>query len=347
MSAPGGETGRDAVRRWIAIGVFAAFPWCLGALNRALGPSAETAEGVVKAKLLASRGKVDTVLIGDSRVMTLEEEHFANYGWRFFNMGLSGMSPEDVALEFGYARSTQPVRRVLIGLSFENMTERFPFEFSRYRSVAPFDRPEVLRVAGSPGWRDTFKLRLEDLYGWFPVGRAASTMLYLEAKPSELPATSWREDGSIRYDKIEGQIRVGQYDFAKYRDPGIFFNRPDFEARYLETQRLSPDAQRLFFRFFHELRAEGITAVLFETVTTAAFDRRIEDNPVLARLRREWRAFFRNQSNGCVRFLDAGELRSSYSENDFIDAVHYLGKTSDRLAAALAANLSALEQSCQ
>jgi len=349
MSRPEPRNGQDRFRRWAAVGVFALFPWCVGALNRALSPPEETTEGAEKVNLLAWRGPVDTVLAGDSRVMTIRETAFASYGWRFFNMGLSGMSPEDVVLQFAYARSRHPVRRLILGLSFENMTERFPYEFSRYRKAARFRHPAVLGVAGWPQGRNALKLRLEDLYDWFPVGRAASTVLYLQAKSAGQapPATSWLPDGSIRYEQIEEQIREGQYDFAKYRKPEIFFNRPDFEARYLETGSLSPDARKLFLRLVDQIRNDGTTAVMFETATTADFDRRIEGNPALARLRREWRAFFRAQSRGCVRFLEAGEMRAAYADADFIDAVHYIGKTSERVGAALARELHELEATCR
>ena len=86
---------------------------------------------------------------------------------------------------------------------------------------------------------------------------------------------------------------------------------------------------------------------MYETGRTAAYQRMIDEHPVLNALQAEWRVFFQRESYGCVRFLDADTLRPLYAERDFFDAVHFIGPTQERLAARLADQLERVERACR
>jgi len=253
------------------------------------------------------------------------------------------------------ATLTQPIARVITGLSFENMTQAFPFEFSRYHADAQFQDPRIVELVGKADVSGFFARGslvnrfYERLYRLLPVGRASRTFAYLRAKwNGTADAPLFRADGTDAYTRIEAQIAAGTYDFARHRDPQNYFTQEDVgEVRYLATGRLAPEAKALFSRTIALLRTERIPTVLYETGRTAAYERLIDQHPVLGALRAEWRVFFRRESHGCVRFLDADTLRPLYDDGDFFDAVHFIGSSQDRLAARLADELERLERACR
>ena len=69
----------------------------------------------------------------------------------------------------------------------------------------------------------------------------------------------------------------------------------------------------------------------------------IDENPLLADLQAQWRAFYRSESRGSVRFLDTNSVRDCYDFRDFVDAEHFIGPTEERLGTRLSENLAALE----
>jgi hypothetical protein len=99
----------------------------------------------------------------------------------------------------------------------------------------------------------------------------------------------------------------------------------------------------LYGKVFATLRKAKIACVVFETGRTAAYRQMIESDAELAQLQRQWREFFRSQAYGGMAFLDAAALRDCYSEDDFFDAVHFIGPTGTRLADRLAAELAVIE----
>ena len=82
----------DILVKWVAILTFGIIPWVVVYGIIVFGADLPT-EVAVKASLLAQRPNVDTVIVGDSRVLRVAEEPFAQRGWHFFNMGLRGGSP--------------------------------------------------------------------------------------------------------------------------------------------------------------------------------------------------------------------------------------------------------------
>jgi hypothetical protein len=320
-----------------------------------LKPPPPRSEPAQKA-LLVSRAKVpyDTVAVGDSRIMRIGEPSFGKRGWTFFNIGMSGLSPEDTALQLLFAMERFPVKRVVMGVSFENMTARYPFEFSRYYGdpvlrtlpMATFMRAQPsARAAALRGWRE----KLDDL---FPIGRAGETLRYYRAKWKQRGAAnnSWdmvfRPDGTAAYVDIESSIKAGTYDYAVQTNPANYFDRLDSEVRYLEVGKLAEDAKDIYRRMFQTLRERKIPCVAFETVKTTAYQKTVDDSPVLARLQAEWREFYRAESHGSVKFLDAAAVGDCYHAPDFFDATHYLGPTTERLLdERLAEALAALEAS--
>ena len=103
----------------------------------------EPPESTVKAELFCRQANVDTLVVGDSRVGRIAAGPFASRGWVYFNFGLNGVSPEDMAMPLKYAMTRRKIRRVVMGVSFEGMTERFPNELSRFRDSEPFSAAEI------------------------------------------------------------------------------------------------------------------------------------------------------------------------------------------------------------
>ena len=69
--------------RWAGILIFVGLPWALIYLLIAFGEKLPS-EATLKNALFRSRHVVDTVAVGDSRVMRLSEEEFLAKGWAFF-----------------------------------------------------------------------------------------------------------------------------------------------------------------------------------------------------------------------------------------------------------------------
>ena len=220
--------------------------------------------GVLKDQLLRERGKVDTIIVGDSRVLRLGGAEFSKRGWVYFNWAMSGMSPEDLVMPLRRAMLTQPIGRVVIGLSFENMTQAFPFEFSRYHDDAPFRDPRIVELVGTANVSGFFARGsivnrfYETLYRVLPIGRAGRTASYLRAQwNGTADAPLFRPDGTDAYTRIEGQIAAGTFDFATHKDPRNYFSLEDGgDVLYLAKRRLAPESKQLFSRVIALLRTQ-------------------------------------------------------------------------------------------
>ena len=345
-----GETAasslRDGAMQWAAIAVFAAAPWiCTWSAIVAL-PN-EPPESAEKAAQFDQRGVVDTVIVGDSRVMRIAEGPFAARGWNYFNFGLSGVSPEDMAMELKYAMTHGKIRRVVMGVSFEGMTERFPFEFSRFWNASPFAAAEIRDFAATgqgEGRRAASRERISFGKDILPMGQANVRLRYFAAKltgqyrPASLP------NGEAAYTAIQSRIETGAFDFEHERDPKIYFDRADCESRYLERAELAAHVRQLYRQVFAALREAKIPCVVYETPRTTAYQRMLDDREELSRLQAQWRDFFRNESGGLIKFLDVQATRDCVNDADFFDAVHFIGPTEQRLAVRLANELAALKQ---
>ena len=144
--------GRGGGLKWAAILCFAGAPF-LSVWTAMLVIPEPPVEPAEKVELFQRRSVVDTVIVGDSRVGRVAEEPFASKGWNYFNMVLSGVSPEDMAMQLKYALTHGKIRRVVMGVSFEGMTARYPFEFSHHYAAGPFTAAEIVgfaTVAGGP-----------------------------------------------------------------------------------------------------------------------------------------------------------------------------------------------------
>jgi hypothetical protein len=342
----------ESFRRWLAIGLFIGLPWCLGSALFILRPT-PVSEPVLKTELMDKRGMVDTIIVGDSRVLRIGGPPFNQRGWTYFNMGMSGVSPEDLAMAIRKAMLDKQIARVVIGLAFNNMTQSFPFELSRYYKDPSFRDPRILEFVGKPNIPRPFlgsvvqRIHAE-LFQLLPVGGAGETVRYLRAKWSgRTPESFFRADGTVNYTRIEEQIAAGTYDFAAETDPRSYFSRWDSEVRYLANKRLAPESKQLLCRVIEDLRVKRIPCLMYETGRIVAYQRMIDQDPLLKTLQSEWRAFFRDESYGCIKFLDADTLRPVYAERDFFDPVHFVGPTEDRLSERLADELDQLERSCR
>jgi len=341
---PASSDGRRL--KWAAIICFAATPFlCVWTTFLAL-PEPPPVD-VEKAALLRRYPEVDTVVVGDSRVEGISGKPFTARGWHYFNMGLGGISPEDMALELRFAMLHGRIRRVVMGASFEGMTARYPFQFSRYCSSGPFASQEILAFAtvdrGPSPRANRGGLRLFLRNGLLPVTGANSRLRWLIARITGSDLEGYRPDGTMIYKGIENQIAAGDYDFVRQRDPNIYFSAEYSDIRYLENPELSPSAKRLYRKVFAALRAEKIPCVVFETGRTAQYQAMIDAQPQLAGLQAQWREFFRGEAYGGITFLDASATKDLYRDEDFFDAVHFVGPTRLRLAQRLADKLAALE----
>jgi hypothetical protein len=345
-ASTGGRPGQGL--KWIAILCFAAAPWvCCWSLVLALPE--DTPDHVEKAELFQRRPCVDTVVVGDSRATRIAEGPFAARGWAYFNFALSGVSPEDMAMQLKYALIHGKIRRVVMGVSFEGMTSRFPFEFSRFHHTGPFAPAEICDFAAvDPGPKASAAgrphARLVVSKDLLPLGRANLRLRFLVARLTGRCFPATRPNGTANYAILREQISSGNYDFQRQRDAKIYFRREDSEARYLERPQLAPHAKALYCKVFAALRRADISCVAFETPRTAEYQRMLDERPQLKRLQAEWRDFFRSQSWGRVKFVEAASTRDCCDENDFFDAVHFIGPTEDRLAERLAGELAALDR---
>jgi hypothetical protein len=335
--------------RWLAIVLFASAPWSTAVLVLALG-SPMPSELVLKDTIFRPRANsVDTVVVGDSRVQSLDMSVLAAQGWRPFNMGLAGLSAEDEAMALRYAMDQAPVRRILMGVTFESMTEEGPFQSSRYLREAPFARPGIVEFANpavlkTDRWTNAATIVRRFAWPFAP----ASDVLHQTLNDwgvRKLPPY-FSEDGTMPFVVLRASIASGSYDFQKYRDPMRWFSRSDGEATYLRTKRLSTDAQDVYLRVFNALRKRGVPTVVFETGRTKAYQRLIDENDVLRQLQSQWRTFFEDQSSGCVRFMSVQELGAAYRDDDFFDAAHYIGRTGTLVADRLADAVVNLESRC-
>jgi hypothetical protein len=246
-----------------------------------------------------------------------------------------------------YAILHGKVRRVVMGVSFEGMTARYPFEFSRFCGTGPFAPAEIVGFATvdegprrpqSAGIREFLRSDL------LPVTRASLRLRWWVARAIGRDLPGFLPAGTVTYTAIRKQIAVGDYDFARQRDAKIYFNRWDSETRYLEKPELAPCALRLYHKIFAALREAKIACVAFETGRTVEYQQMIDAHAQLAQLQRQWREFFRAQSHGGVMFLDAAATRNCFDGDDFFDAVHFIGPTTTRLATRLADELAAIEK---
>lgn len=348
--------------KWIAIFLFIGTPWLLGIVLWAIRPPSLPSEAIEKSRLIDQRGSVDTVVVGDSRMRNLVEASFAKRGWRYFNMALSGLSPEDTALQILYAVKHHPIKRVIIGVSFENMTETFPFEHSIYYLDEPFQNLEIFKFLGvtpqqinskqpkffgvTPQQINSKQPKYEQLIRRFiPIGQAQDTFQYYYKLHYLNDTTAGRTlaDGSAPYEKILNDIKKGKYNFKINRDPKLYFYRDDSVARYLKTKTLSGNAKDVYLRIFDYLRSKNIVCLVVETHRTAAYQAMIDKDPLLVQLQNDWRSFYLANSNGSIRFIDDIKLADLYDENDFFDCCHYIGKTVILVAERLAKELGTLE----
>lgn len=331
--------------KWTAIACFAAAPflcaWTTVATLRAPPP-----EHVEKAGLFQACASIDTVIVGDSRVEGIVSGPFAAKGWHCFNMGLSGVSPEDMAMELIYAMTHARIRRVVMGVSFEGMTPRHPFEFSRYHRSGPFAARPVMEFATvdeGPRPEKTGGIRQLFRDDVIPLKSANERFRWLVARIDGGALETNLPDGASDYKAIRSKIAAGDYDFVRQRDPNIYFHHVFSDCHCEENSRPAPCATRLYQKIFAALRKEHIACVVFETGRTAAYQAMIDSRPPLAELQRQTREFFRSEAYGGIRFLDSSVTKDVYREEDFFDAVHFVGATTVRLAERLATELAALE----
>jgi hypothetical protein len=123
---------RHPTEKWIPILIFILLPWIWVNLFLILTPRDVEDEFSAKIKLFENSAKIDTILVGDSRTLAISGNEFEKYQWKFFNYGLSGLSPDDVNASLYFSMANRQISRVVMGVSFENMTQSFPYEFSRY-----------------------------------------------------------------------------------------------------------------------------------------------------------------------------------------------------------------------
>ena len=370
MSDSGKEIRRGPAGRfkWMGILCFAVIPpiWAYAILGVLPAPPHEFVE---KEKFYRIRMPIDTIVVGDSRVLTLSERCFVDKGWSFFNMGFSGVSPADMAIALRYAMLTGKVRRVVMGVSFEGMIERSPMELSTIRGAfcatpetlafAAVEQVEMPRV-DSPGSRlAAWESRVEEAVErrLLPVSRAAPHLRLLVGKMQGHQGGHTGPFGNAIYPSVDAKRKANQgktssasrpkqeeeHDAADGRNPAIYLARRDRVTRYRETGELAAHAKKLYVRVFETLRQANVHCVVFETGRTAEYQGIIDADPLLTRLQAEWRSFFRSQAYGGIKFLDAAAIRECFDEEDFLDAVHVYGPTADRLARRCAEELAALD----
>lgn len=319
--------------RWLALAavvLFGASPSLMLGLVLWLVPEPES-EGAEKVRVMAARPPADTLVVGDSRVLRLDEEAFTRRGWRYFNMGMSGLSPSDVAAQLGLALERLPVARVVMGVSFEQLTGNRPGEFATHAVRPPFGDVDL-----APFGIDRSQLAPTPVTN---SRRATARLRALIGGPNPL----FLPNGNYAYTRVRADIAAGRFDREFQLSPFHYFNRDDGEVRYQETRRLSPFDREQFAGMLECLRRRKIPCLVFETARTQAYQQLIDQTPPLPALQEEFRAWLRAESRGSVRFLPCAATRALHDEADFFDAVHFIGKTENRLAERLAQELASLE----
>ena len=348
MQEPASHPSSDWAK-WTGLLFVAAIPWLVVHTALALGSDLPS-EIALKDALFRARSRIDTVVVGDSRVLALDEAVFRAKGWAYFNMGLSGLSPYDTALQLDYALRRGTIRRVVLGASFESLSELTPFEHSRYYAATPFrDQPNTILIGVDPprkgapdpelGLRESIRpyLHLSDQ----ATPRLHALLAQLRLKPLDV---YFLANGNAAYSQVRQDISAGIYDFRRETDPLIYFERSDSEVALLRAAALSVHGANVYQRIKTTLESQGIPLIIFETGRTPEYQALIDRDPLLRRLQASWRAFFRGLMAPCVAFLEADELR--YQSGDFFDAVHFIGKTETLVAEQLVATLATVEARC-
>ena len=373
------RSSSQSLARWTGILIFVGIPWLIILL---LKPVPDILDEFDE-KLLAFEGRpnFDTVIIGDSRVLRIKEDEFSERGWVFFNMGLPGLSAADIALTLNFTLDQRPIQRVIIGASFENMTEFKPFEFSRYATryanVPFYSMKEIylfndieeenIKDLQNTKKKDMLENKIKRIFinsnGLqeiidkivnkikselnAPIRQASNDLhMFLNIFGIKKLVPTINPDGTAIYTKIQEEIKNGKYDFIKNRHVQTYWERPDGEIRYLEKGKLSENSKKTYQKVFNILADRGIPVIIFETPRLPAYQQRINSNELLNHLQEEWRNFYRKQENNCIRFLDYTSIEEIIDPNDFFDATHFIGVSENRLAAKLALELSSKENSC-
>lgn len=323
------------------IALFVGVPWLLGGAHALLRPPASPSYTEQKVALLAALGSVDTFVIGDSRSARVGGDAFAHRGWRAFNFSLSGLCPEDLVLQLAYVLKTQHPRRLVIGVSFEALRHEAPFCEASTAWDPPFAELSLEPYGGAPLPARPDTTERWSLRELLPVGEARPTLRYwLRRWRGDAPVPNYERDGRAAYELLHERIRAGSYDFVAERNPARYAYT---DAAYHRTRKLAEAPQRLFAGALAAVRSARIPCVVFETGRTAAYQRQVAADPVLAPLQREWRARFARESFGCVAFVPLERTADCYAEEDFFDAVHVIGPTAERLSERLAEELERLE----
>ena len=229
-----------------------------------------------------------------------------------------------------------------MGVSFEGMTARYPFEFSRFtmRPALRRGRDRGLRHGrcGPPPPPQSGGIRKFLRSDLLPIERASLRSHWAVARANGRNLSGFLPNGTRPTRPSGKQIAAGDYDFARQRDAKIYFNGDYSEPRYLEKPELAPHALRLYRKVFAALREAKITCVVFETGRTAEYQRMLDARDGTGPAATAVAGLLPPESYGGVKFLDAAATRDCYAEDDFIDAVHFIGRTRDRLAERLAAS---------
>jgi hypothetical protein len=313
----------------------------------------------LKHVLFIKRPLVDTVICGNSRGGTISPDPFLERHWSPFNWSISGVNPTHTAMEVAHALVYGKVRRLIVGVSFESMAEKSPLSYARYLWSAPFTDSRISRLWGlrtkansEPSIPNRLRLVKITIDSFWTTARSHfrycfKYVLYKyfthQAFPRALDIY-----GTLEYPDIRREIKEGVFDFQQNRDPAKYFNTEDGEAAFLKYKQLSPEAKQIYSKMFQELRARKIPTVVFETGRTPAYQDLIDRNSLLKQLNDEWRDFFRKESYGGIKFLEAKDIASCYFFDDFFDAVHFIGgRTEKALSEKLASELEKLEKSAR
>ncbi len=342
---------RESCFRWAGILAFSLMPVLLTQSISRLLPRPPS-EYALKEKYFSQRPEIDTVVLGGSRAWFISQGHFMEKGWAFFNLALSGISPTDLAIELQYAIRHHKIRRVVMGVPFEDMIELYPGQFSTLRN-SPFSSPEALAFVASEGPSQSSNAKPESVVDWIsdriarrllPI-KAASLVfrIWVSSMRGQLPMGEMTPFGNYIYPGLEELIADGGYDLYEKCDPKVYLAQGDRVTGYLGTRQLAPHALKLYAKLFDLLRQRNIACVVFEAPRTSRYQDVIDSDPLLSKLQVEWWDFYRRQSYGGIKFLDAAATRGFFTDDDFIDAIHLRSRKTDRFEQRLADELSALE----
>jgi len=340
----------------IIITILFALPVCLIILVNLILPyfsnekirELEYGELYIKHMAFIKRPLVDTVICGDSRVTRIIPDPFLRRHWAPFNMELTGTEPVDMAMEVRYALLYGKIKRLVLGVSFESMSEKDHFLTPHFSNTFPFTDPRINQFRALPQEHGIYQ-RARQLRDWLIIfwdhtkRRACSRLDYLFFKyiRHQFPLTI-DEYGVGQYGEAVRTIKKGTHEYEQNRDPRSFFYREDCEAGFLKNKKLSIQAEQVYAEIFQELRLRKIPTVVFETIKLPSYQRMIDQDPMLEGLNEQWRNFFRKEAYGGIKFIEAKELAPYYYFDEFFDPVHFLGeKTEKALSEKLA---SALEQ---